>query len=151
MGTAPATGAWARTAADLMRREVVTVSPEASLFQLADLLRKEGVHGVPVVEADGQVIGFAGASDLLWLLDQLLGATPDGTTSRKALDTTVREVMTPDVFRVEPDTSLDALCRFFQRTGVHRALVMEDGELLGVVSLSDLLVLVAERGERGDV
>ena len=46
--------------------------------------------------------------------------------------------------RTPSSSSLETLCRFFQRTGVHRALVMDRGVLVGVVSLTDLLALLAD-------
>ena len=135
----------ARTVAELMRRDPVPIAPEASVFELARLLSRTGVHGVPVMESDGEVVGMASASDLLWVCDQLVGGAREETHSRVPADMTVRDLMTPDIFWVEPYTTVGALCRFFLRTGVHRALVMEDGALVGVVSLSDLLGLIAER------
>jgi CBS domain-containing protein len=47
--------------------------------------------------------------------------------------------MTPVAFSVDPDESLSDLARFFRRGRVHRALVMEDGVLVGVVTPFDVL------------
>jgi CBS domain-containing protein len=47
--------------------------------------------------------------------------------------------MTPVVFTVDPSESLSDLARFFRRGRVHRALVMEDGVLLGVVTPFDMV------------
>ena len=129
-----------RTVADLMRTNVVTIAPEASVAQLTALLSREGVSAVPVVDSSGHPIGVASASDLLWLCDSLL----DPAAAAEARSRTVGEVMTPDVFSVESGAALETLCRFFQRTGVHRALVMDRGELVGIVSLTDLLGLLAD-------
>ncbi|HET6616409.1 MAG TPA: CBS domain-containing protein [Gemmatimonadota bacterium] len=49
---------------DIMTREVVTVSPEASLRETIGILRAENVNGAPVVQA-GQVIGVVSVSDIL--------------------------------------------------------------------------------------
>jgi CBS domain-containing protein len=129
-----------RTVADLMRTDVVRITPEATVAQLAALLSREGVSAVPVVDSGGHPIGVASASDLLWLCDTLL----DPAAAAQAKSRTVGEVMTPDVFSVESSAGLDKLCLFFQRTGVHRALVMDRGTLVGIVSLTDLLGLLAD-------
>lgn len=57
----------------------------------------------------------------------------------------VRDIMTPVSFSVEPDTSLPELCEFLVRGRIHRAVVVEDDRLLGIVTSADVLRAVAER------
>ena len=128
-----------RTVADVMHAHVTTIASEASVAELAALLQREGVSAVPVVEADGVPIGVASASDLLWMCDALM----DSSSRADTLGRKVRDVMTPDVFSVRSTDGLGSLCRFFQRTGVHRAFVVDRGRLVGVVSLTDLLAVLA--------
>ena len=52
--------------------------------------------------------------------------------------------MTPDVFGVEPDATIAELAAFFARTGLGRAPVLEDGKLVGIVSVIDLLTILAD-------
>lgn len=60
------------------------------------------------------------------------------------LDTaTVEEIMTPVSFTVEPDTSIAELCEFLVRGRIHRAVVVEDGALAGIVTSADVLRAVA--------
>lgn len=56
----------------------------------------------------------------------------------------VREIMTPLPFFVEPDTPLPELCEFLVRGRIHRALVVKEGQLLGIVTSVDVLRAVAE-------
>jgi len=53
--------------------------------------------------------------------------------------------MTPDVFGVEPGSSLAQLAAFFSRTGLGRAVVLEHGKLVGIVSVIDLLGWIADQ------
>ncbi len=46
------------TAADVMTREVVTVTPETSVREIAQILHAKRISGVPVVGADGSVVGI---------------------------------------------------------------------------------------------
>jgi len=130
-----------------MHREVVTVSPSASIRELADVLRTADVSGVPVVE-DGRVIGTVSVTDLMWLGDSRSLFVGDeaqrAQAARRLNERTVREVMTADVFGVAPDASLADLAAFFARSGLGRAIVQRDGELLGIVSVTDLLELIAD-------
>ena len=56
---------------------------------------------------------------------------------------TVAEVMTPVSFSVGPDVAVTDLCDYLVRGRIHRALVVEDGELLGIVTSHDVLRAVA--------
>jgi CBS-domain-containing membrane protein len=135
-----------RTVAELMRRDVVTVAPTATIRELVHLLRENCISGVPVIEAGRRVVGTVSVSDLMWLSDWLAGeATDDRAEAVRHLDgKLVRDVMTPDVFGVEPDASLEDLAGFFSRTGLGRAVVLDRGDLVGIVSVIDLLSLITE-------
>lgn len=144
-----------RVVADLMTYPVVTISPDASVQELARVLARAGVSGLPVVEADDTVLGTVSVADILWLSDRLVplltGGGRPATFDRRPLDLgTVREIMSPDVFGLEPDASMEELCEFFSRTGLHRAPVLEEGKLVGIVSISDLLPLIAGSRPEGD-
>lgn len=63
-------------------------------------------------------------------------------------DIQVREVMTPVAFSVDPEMAVWELARFLVQGRIHRALVVEDGELVGIVTAFDVLRVVA--GDAGD-
>ena len=150
-----------RSVTDLMQTDVVTIGPEASLAELAGLMRRHSVSGLPVVDGEGRVVGTVSVTDLIWLSDRVrptAGAVRESGRWEDLDRTTVREIMTPDAFGVPPRCGLDELLEFFSRTGLHRALVLEEGRVIRVVSMTDLLVLFAgdepdepagEEGERG--
>lgn len=134
-----------RTVADLMRREVVTIGPEATIIELARLLRHSGVSGLPVVDDTGQAVGAVSVTDLLWLGDRMLPSPvppPPGRRWEGLEGRTVRDVMSAQVYGLAPDDELDDLLEFFSNTGLRRAFVMEDRRVVGVVSVTDLLDLV---------
>jgi CBS domain-containing protein len=136
----------AKTVADLMRRDVVTVSPSTPIRDVIRLFRRHGISGVPVVDEGGKAIGMISESDLTWLMNRFVGngsyaAPADATTDLG--DLIARDVMTADVFGVAPDSTLSELAAFFARTGLGRAVVLENGELRGIVSVSDLLGVFA--------
>ena len=144
------------TVADVMRRDVVTVSPSVSIRELARLLRQHQISGVPVVE-NGRLLGMVSVSDILWLSEaRSLYAEDPAERARAALrldQRTVREIMSASVFGVEADASLAELATFFARSAVGRAIVQRDGVLLGLVSATDLIGLIAaepsSKGEAG--
>lgn len=145
-----------RTVEDLMRRDVITIDPDASVRALARLLQDRGVSGVPVVDDDVRLVGTVSLTDILWLSDRLppllhrSGGGEDGEEDAGRGEGgselgRVRDIMTPDVFGLEPSASVLELLDFFARTGLHRAPVVEEGRLVGIVSASDLLPLITGR------
>lgn len=135
-----------RTVADLMKRDVITASPDDGVRDLARLLHEHDVSGVVVVSDDGEVVGTVSVTDILWLSDRigpLLAGTGEDARHTASDLGTVEDVMTADVFSLEPDASVYQLLDFFSRTGLHRAPIIEDGRLVGIVSASDLVALIA--------
>jgi CBS domain-containing protein len=58
---------------------------------------------------------------------------------------TVEEVMTQTLFRLPPDTELSEAARYMIHHGIHRVLVMEEDDLLGIVTSTDFVRVVAKR------
>jgi CBS domain-containing protein len=132
-----------RKAADIMQRDVVTFQPDSRASQAARLLYEQGITGAPVVES-GKVIGFVSASDMMRLVAYGPKAElPTDAEGNEAREPTVRDLMMPATFRVEPGTTLPKLASFLLHAGVHRALVMEGDQLVGIVSATDVLRAVA--------
>lgn len=65
---------------------------------------------------------------------------PESTFDRA----TVADVMTPVSFSVGPEQSVAELCEYLVRGRIHRALVVDDGELLGIVTSLDVMRAVAD-------
>ncbi len=62
-------------------------------------------------------------------------------------DYTVADIMTPAVFTVRPRDTVEGVAKFLLQGRIHRALVVEDGQLKGIVTTFDLLRALVERGE----
>lgn len=71
---------------------------------------------------------------------------PAMTTAAKLETTPVRDIMMPATFSVRRETTVSELARFLLRGEIHRALVLEGGRLVGIVTTFDVLRAVA--GER---
>ena len=132
-----------RTVADVMNADVVTVSPAATARELAAILWENGISGAPVI-ADGRLIGLVSSRDLLWLADRKDAREAGSFLDWEGLDRfTARDLMTPDVFGIAADADLEELRAFFVRSGVNRAPVLDGERLVGIVSLADLLGVIA--------
>lgn len=143
-------------ARDILCSEVVTIDPDATVREAAELLDFEGITGVPVVDASGAVLGVLSASDIVRLVAgrdsdpwwDRGGAPSSGAATPGAIGRTrVREIMTPALLSVRESTTLPELASFLLRTGVHRALVVRGQQLVGVVTTTDVLRCVAQESD----
>lgn len=137
---------------EVMTRDVFAVAPETSLETAARLLAQKRIHGAPVLTTDGTVVGVVSLSDLVdpdrergheeghsmyyTLSDGWAAAKGDVVETRGGR---VEEVMTPGPLTIEASASIvDASARMLH-FGVHRLLVLDEGVLVGVVSMVDLV------------
>jgi CBS domain-containing protein len=110
------------TAAGIMTREVVTATPEDDVWETAARLVEGGYGGMPVVDADGRLVGMVSGFDMI---------SKSGAT--------IGEIMSRGVVSVAPGDSLEAVVTLMGRHGIRRVPVCENGRLVGLISRSDLL------------
>lgn len=137
--------------ADIMTREVITVSPATTVQAIAALLVDREISAVPVVDEAGRLLGIVSEADLLrrseapgaterhrWLE---LFADPDSRAEAflKAHGRTAADVMTQDLEVATPATTLEEAARLIRERRVKRLPVVEDGRLVGIVARADLL------------
>lgn len=122
-------------AGEVMSRDLVTAGPEETLPVLARRFRDHRFKTLPVIGTDGQYQG---------LLDQqaLLGQTDPALTAAELAGT---------VETVTPETGMDRLMALLQDDGQQAVPVTEDGRLVGLVTRSDLIALLAARIRAGGV
>ena len=93
------------TAIDLMTPNPMTVSPEATVAEVWDLMRDLEIRHVPVVE-DGGLVGMVSDRDLSRLEIARAAALDDADALRQELSTPIVKIMKTDVITVEPETEL---------------------------------------------
>jgi CBS-domain-containing membrane protein len=147
------------TVRDVMRIQMVTVVPEMTVRELAHTLLEGGVRAAPVLGPTGKILGVASQVDVTRLT---LGEGPtangngngghavsssDTEDAQSPLDRLrVRDVMSPVGPTVSPDESVKRLVSRFVRERLKRALVVENGMLLGIVAPIDVLGAIDEVG-----
>ncbi len=119
-------------AADIASRPVRSVGPEVTMRDAGELMATWGHGGLPVVH-DGALVGLVTRKDVDKAIRHGLAHAP------------VKGFMTRDPVTVTPDLDLQALERLLARAGIGRVPVVEEGELIGIVTRKDLL-----RAEHGD-
>ena len=133
------------TVAHLMSTRPILVWPDTSLAEVADLLDRFDISGVPVVDWTGYLVGVVSQMDLLRIRQsESLWAQWPGLEAR--------HVMSHPALTVSRDTSLEEAARQMDEEGVHRLVVVDDdGESpIGILSASDLVRAMAMTGRSSD-
>lgn len=146
------------TANDIMKADVLSVSPDDSLWDAEHMLVMDRVGGVAVIEGD-ELVGVLSRTDILGemaaeralgeIVTRWFGPKKDERAlSAKVAEhldgVKVRDVMTEDVITVASTCPVRRLARTMLERGVHRVFVTRGKQLLGIVSMTDVVRLVAE-------
>lgn len=127
------------TVGALMSTDPIVVSADAPLADAARLLEKHHVHGLPVVDRDGALVGVLSQTDLNRARStEYLWANWPGLA--------VRHLMTSPAVTVHRSTPLLAAARRMEEEHIHRLVVVEDGDdsnPIGVLSMTDLIHALA--------
>jgi CBS domain-containing protein len=115
-------------AADVMVSPVITVGPDTTVQEVADILLRNRISAVPVLSQQGT---------RFTLQDEYVKSH-----SRKVTD-----IMTSDVLTVSPDTPLGDIASVLEKNGIKRVPVVTDGKLVGIVSRANLLQAIATIGK----
>ncbi len=128
------------TVGDCMAREPIIVRADASLTEAVGIMDLRHVHGLPVVDASGSLVGVVSQTDLARArATEYLWASWPGLA--------VRHLMTSPAITVRRSTPLVIAARKMERHGIHRLVVVDDADEkvpIGVLSMTDLIHAIAE-------
>lgn len=111
---------------DHMVTDVVCVEIPGNRDDVLRILKRTGISGVPVLK-DGELVGIITRKDLL----------------RKADETQLGLLMTPDPVIIRPDAPISEAAQLMIRHNVRRLPVVEGGVLTGIISMADLVAAIA--------
>lgn len=137
---------------DVMTADPICIGADTSARELARVLEANEISGVPVIDPSDRLIGVVSRTDLLHrCVTGPLGSRPgtffshlaEGLDSDSDMDAeslgTVEEFMSTEPVTAGPDDSLPKTARRMAAEGVHRIVVVEDGQVVGIVTSLDLL------------
>ncbi len=141
-------------ARDVMKTELVSVSPSTPVTHLEDTLIGRHISGAPVIDND-RLVGVVSRSDIVRYfsiqrsMQELLGhkkASESAKEHKADPQLTVRDIMAEAVVTVSPDTTIEDVARKMVDRHVHRVVVTEGEKVVGLISAIDMARLIAERG-----
>jgi CBS domain-containing protein len=147
-------------AADIMVSNVITVSPDKEVSEVAQILLANRISALPVIDAEGRLVGVVSEGDLIrraeagteharsWWLRLLMGREALAIEYVKEHSRRVADVMTRRVISASPDASVSEVASLLERNGIKRVPIVKDGKVIGIVSRANLLQALATLGKQ---
>lgn len=149
-------------ARDIMNRKVVSTPPEASRRAVAELLVRNGISALPVVDVNGAPIGMISEGDLMprdeserearrdwWLkaLSEGEDLSPEFVQYLESQDRSARDMMVSPVITIDENADVVEIAELLSAKRIKRVPVMSNGRIVGIVSRADLVRAFANRGQ----
>ncbi len=151
-----------RKVKDLMNADIMTVTDEMTTDELARYLTEREISGAPVVDSQGHLIGVVSMTDIGRNLAEPSDLIPSRDSSFQRDDAsdltlddlgqryveeravTVRDVMTPVVHQVPVTASVAQAARIMVEQHIHRLVVTQGKEPVGIITSMDLLKMLTD-------
>lgn len=149
-------------AADVMTRNVVSISPDATVEETARMMLERGISGLFVVDAKGDLSGIVTEGDLLrrdelgterhrpWWLRMFVSSGRQAADFTRSHGRRVRDVMTEEVIAVPTDASLETVVEVMEEHRIKRVAVTDNARVVGVISRADLLRALVGRSRSAE-
>jgi CBS domain-containing protein len=113
-------------AKDIMTTDVITVSPNTTIRNLAMTLIKNQISGAPVSGKNGKIVGVVSEADIV---------------AKKGKD--VKAIMSKKIISVSEETPVEEIARLMTTHRIKRLPVMRKDEVVGIVSRADIVSAIA--------
>jgi len=142
-------------ARDIMTKNVVSVTPDCSIADMATMMQKFRVSGLPVINAGGELVGLVTEGDCLRRAETGTETKRSGWRSFLAAPATLAEeyvrshgrkvadVMTRDLLTIGEDTDIEEIVHLMEKHQIKRLPVVRDGAVIGIVSRANIVQALA--------
>ncbi|MCU1284410.1 MAG: domain containing protein [Acidobacteriales bacterium] len=136
---------------DYMTTNVTTLTDDLRLLDAALMIRRTGKRHVPIVSAkDGTVVGIISDRDISRLAPSILSKQTEDEYNRVFEDTPITAAMTKAPLTISPDAPITDAVQILYSKKIGGLLAVENGELKGILTVSDMLGLLNELLTGGD-
>ncbi len=124
----------------IMTRNLITVTPETSLSEIKELFDAHPFHHLPVVENGKRLAGILSKEDFLRASYMLsLNTTGKAWSHMEYAALKARDIMTRYPVSLEPDDTIGLAADIFLANKFHALPILDDGEIVGIVTSHDLI------------
>lgn len=138
---------------DIMSKDVITVSPDDTVKDIAKLFADKKISGAPVLKGE-ELVGMVSEDDLIMqdvkihfptfiqFLDSFIylqSMKHFEEALKKAVGARVRDVMTTEIVSVSEEDSIEDAATLMVEKRVNRVPVLRDGKLIGIVAKGDIV------------
>lgn len=149
-------------AKEIMTKDVVTVTKEMTIEELARLFSRHGFSGAPVADEEGKLIGIVTENDLIKMEQRLhiptvvtifdaviyLGSSKKFEEDIKRMAATkVEDIYKKDVVTITENSTIQEIATIMSEKNIHHLPVVRKGKLVGIIGKKDIVKAIA-RGER---
>jgi CBS domain-containing protein len=153
------------TAKDIMTHDVLEAKEDWSLRRLVEFMAEHSISGAPVVSEEGKLIGVVSLTDILrhdtlpekyaephgphdyylstlehpFALEEI-----DSFQLETEPQTTVRDIMTPRIFNVGEEASVQEVADMMINSHIHRVFVTRQEKVVGIISAVDMLRIIRD-------
>ncbi len=112
----------------LMTSPVTSVTPEATLTEIADLFATQHISGVPVADGEQRVLGFVSDTDII-----------NAMLQGKGPEVTAFALMSAPVVTVDEFDTTDDVMRVLRENNIHHVPVVRHHKLVGIITPADVI------------
>lgn len=148
-------------ARDIMTKEVITVSPETEVLDLAQLLAEHKINGAPVVDSQGRLVGVVTQNNLIdrakkfelphviSILDAHFYLERPSTFKKnleKLMGNLVADIMSAPPVTITEDLEVDEIATIMARRQVHTLPVLKGDKIVGIIGKIDIIRALSQGG-----
>jgi len=144
---------------EIMTVDVISVNEDTPIIEVAEIVTKKRIHGVPVTNKEGKVVGIITETDFfkkdssnMLYIPQLIDFVKSGKmknadekdeTMAVIVQATAKDIMTKDCITVKPRTSIEEFILLVKSNGFNTFPVTdEDGSLVGIMTVFDMIKMI---------
>ena len=129
---------------DYMTRKVSSLHEDATLLDAALLMRHSGKRHVPVLSKEGKLVGIISDRDVARLARSMLAKMEQEEYNSIFEGTPITKAMTKNPLSIAPDAAVVEAVKLMHSRKIGAVPVVEKGELVGILTVSDMLGLLHE-------
>lgn len=151
-------------ASDIMTAPVISIGPDTLIRDIATLLLRHRISGVPVIKND-RIVGLVSEGDLLrrheigtdrtppkdWWWARLMQEDPEPGAYVKSHARYARDIMTRNVISVAESTPIAEIATLLETRGIKRVPVLRHKKLVGIVSRANLIQALSAHSKPGEI